>query len=169
MRAPVPMCSPMASPSSLSVNRWPSVHPHNDPVSVVIGLAVATPDAHVTSIAELANVFNNPETIPALARATSVASVLELLCKIVAICGAGLGTSAILKLTAERALERLGIDASVTASDVSSVAVSAADAQVILSSSELVDRIGDTNADVIVVDNYFDVDELEQKLEIALG
>jgi ascorbate PTS system EIIB component len=89
--------------------------------------------------------------------------------RVVAICGAGVGTSAILKLTAERALERLGIDADVSASDVASVGVTAADAQVILTSSELVDRIGKTNADIVVVDNYFDVDELERKLDDALG
>lgn len=89
--------------------------------------------------------------------------------KIVALCGAGVGTSAILKVTAERALERLGIDAEVTATDVGSVRAVASDAQVILSSSELVGAIGKTNADVIVVDNYFDLDELTQKLELALG
>jgi PTS system ascorbate-specific IIB component len=89
--------------------------------------------------------------------------------KVVAICGAGVGTSAILKQTAERALDRLGIVADVTASDVASVSVTAADAQVILSSPELVSRIGKTNADVVVVDNYFDVEELERKLEEALG
>jgi ascorbate PTS system EIIA or EIIAB component len=54
-------------------------HPHNDPVSVVIGLAVATPDAHVTSVAELANIFNNPDAIPALARAEDIADVLRIM------------------------------------------------------------------------------------------
>ncbi|MFT2816959.1 PTS sugar transporter subunit IIB [Leifsonia sp. A12D58] len=89
--------------------------------------------------------------------------------KIVTICGAGIGTSAILKTNAERALERLDIEAEVTATDVASVAAVARDAQVILTSSELVDAIGKTNADVIVVDNYFDLDELATKLEKALG
>ncbi|MFZ4893204.1 PTS sugar transporter subunit IIB [Plantibacter sp. Mn2098] len=89
--------------------------------------------------------------------------------KIVAICGAGVGTSAILKLNAERALERLDIEADVTASDVANVAVVAADAQIILTSPELVDRIGKTFADVIVINNYFDLTELTEKLEIALG
>jgi PTS system ascorbate-specific IIB component len=89
--------------------------------------------------------------------------------KVVAICGAGVGTSAILKVNAERVLDRLGIDADVTASDVASVGVTAADAQVILSSPELVDKIGKTNADVVVIDNYFDLEELERKLDIALG
>ena len=89
--------------------------------------------------------------------------------KIVVMCGIGLGTSAILKVNAERALERLGIHASVQATDVAGVRAAAADAQVILTSSELVEAIGKTNADVIVINNYFDVDELVAKLEIALG
>ncbi|HEY8281429.1 MAG TPA: PTS sugar transporter subunit IIB [Leifsonia sp.] len=89
--------------------------------------------------------------------------------KIVAICGAGIGTSGILKVNAERVLRRLDIDADVTASDLATVATAASDAQVILTSPELVGRIGDTNADVIVVNNYFDLEELEQKLDEALG
>ncbi|HYI34213.1 MAG TPA: PTS sugar transporter subunit IIB [Glaciibacter sp.] len=89
--------------------------------------------------------------------------------KIVTLCGVGIGTSAILKVTAERALERLDIEAHVTAADVGSIAKVAADAQVILTSSELVSAIGKTNADVIVIDNVFDVDELTAKLEIAIG
>ena len=89
--------------------------------------------------------------------------------KIVAICGVGVGTSGILKVNAERALDRLGIDAYVTASDAANVASAAADAQIILTSPELLDRIGPTNADVIVVQNYFDLEELEQKLDEALG
>ncbi|MDJ0377125.1 PTS sugar transporter subunit IIB [Cryobacterium sp. PH31-L1] len=89
--------------------------------------------------------------------------------KIVVMCGIGLGTSAILKVNTERALERLDIDARVQATDVAGVRTAAADAQVILTSSELVDAIGKTNADVIVINNYFDVDELVAKLEVALG
>ncbi|WP_223694528.1 PTS sugar transporter subunit IIA [Leifsonia poae] len=54
-------------------------HPHNDPVNVVIGLAVATPDAHVTSVAELANIFNDPGAIPALAAAEDVAEVQRIM------------------------------------------------------------------------------------------
>ncbi|WP_104127552.1 PTS sugar transporter subunit IIB [Cryobacterium sp. Y57] len=89
--------------------------------------------------------------------------------KIVVMCGIGLGTSAILKVNTERALERLDIAASVLATDVAGVRAAAADAQVILTSSELVNAIGKTNADVIVINNYFDVDELVVKLDIALG
>jgi PTS system ascorbate-specific IIB component len=89
--------------------------------------------------------------------------------KIVAICGAGIGTSGILKVNAERVLLRLGLEAEVTAADLASLASVASDAQVILTSPEFVDAIGPTNADVIVVENYFDTDELSRKLEAALG
>ncbi|MHA6667308.1 PTS sugar transporter subunit IIB [Homoserinimonas sp. A447] len=89
--------------------------------------------------------------------------------KIVAICGAGIGSSAILKVNAERVLRRLGIDAEVVAADVGTVVSVADDAQVILTSAEFVEAIGKTYAEVIVVDNFFDTDELQRKLHRALG
>ena len=46
-------------------------HPHNDPVSVIVGLAVTGADNHLQFVAELANVFNDPAVIPALAGATT--------------------------------------------------------------------------------------------------
>lgn len=89
--------------------------------------------------------------------------------KIVTICGAGIGSSGILKVNAERVLRRLDIEAEVVAADIASLGSVSADAQVILTSSEFVDAIGSTFADVIVIDNYFDTEELRTKLEAALG
>jgi PTS system ascorbate-specific IIB component len=89
--------------------------------------------------------------------------------KIVTICGAGIGSSGILKVNAERVLGRLGIEAEVVAADISSVTAVAADAQVILTSAEFVDAIGKTFADVIVIENFFDTEELSRKLHAALG
>jgi PTS system ascorbate-specific IIB component len=89
--------------------------------------------------------------------------------KIVTICGAGIGSSGILKVNAERVLRKLDIDATVIAADLASVKEVAADAQVILTSPEFVEAIGPTFADVIVVENYFDTAELTVKLEAALG
>jgi len=54
-------------------------HPHNDPVNVVLGLAVTTGDEHVQFVAELANVFNDSTIIPALAAAPDAATVRSLL------------------------------------------------------------------------------------------
>ena len=89
--------------------------------------------------------------------------------KIVAICGAGVGTSGILKVNAERVLQRLGLSATVVAADLESLHAEADDAQIILTSPEFVEAIGATSADVIVVENYFDTNELTAKLEQALG
>jgi PTS system ascorbate-specific IIB component len=89
--------------------------------------------------------------------------------KIVAICGAGIGTSGILKVNAERVLQRLGIEATVVAADLDSLSAEADDAQVILTSPEFVAAIGRTFADVVVIENYFDTEELTQKLQRSLG
>jgi PTS system ascorbate-specific IIB component len=89
--------------------------------------------------------------------------------KIVAICGAGIGSSGILKVNTERVLKRLGLEADVTAVHLSSLSADAADAQVILTSREFVDAIGPSNADVIVIENYFDTEELARKLDETLG
>ena len=89
--------------------------------------------------------------------------------KIVTICGAGIGSSGILKVNAERVLKKLDIDATVVAADIGSLPSVIGDAQVILTSSEFVEAIGKTFADVIVIDNYFDTAELTAKLDAALG
>jgi ascorbate PTS system EIIB component len=89
--------------------------------------------------------------------------------KIVTICGSGIGSSAVLKVNTERVLRRLGLVAEVVAADLASVGTAAADAQVILTSREWADLLPKTFADVIVIENYFDTDELSRKLEEALG
>ena len=54
-------------------------HPHNDPVRVVVGLAVANAEEHVASVAALANAFNDPEAIERLAAAGNAAEVRTIL------------------------------------------------------------------------------------------
>lgn len=88
--------------------------------------------------------------------------------KIVTICGAGIGSSGILKVNAERVLRKLDLEATVVAADISTVKDVSSDAQVILTSQEFVDAIGSTFADVIVIQNYFDTEELTAKLRSAL-
>ena len=88
--------------------------------------------------------------------------------KIVTICGAGIGSSGILKVNAERVLRKLDLEATVVAADISTVKDVASDAQVILTSQEFVDAIGSTFADVIVIQNYFETEELTAKLRSAL-
>jgi ascorbate PTS system EIIA or EIIAB component len=54
-------------------------HPYNDPVKIVLGLAVATPDRHLTMVAGLANAFDDPATTERLAAATSADEVRSIL------------------------------------------------------------------------------------------
>ena len=93
--------------------------------------------------------------------------------RIVAVCGVGVGTSAILKTNAERALDRLGLSADVSASGLADIAAVTADTQVILTSTELAgavrQAIGRSFAEVVEVVNYFDVEEIGEKLEASIG
>ena len=54
-------------------------HPHNDPVSVVLALAIKSADTHLAAIAQLANVFNDSNAIEALTAATSAAEVQKIM------------------------------------------------------------------------------------------
>lgn len=54
-------------------------HPHNDPVSVVLGLAALRPDTHLPSIAAIANIFNDPGAIAALRSARTAEQVLDIM------------------------------------------------------------------------------------------
>jgi PTS system ascorbate-specific IIA component len=53
--------------------------PYNDPVSVVLALAVASGDAHIALVAELANIFNDSSAVADLAAARSVDDVLAIM------------------------------------------------------------------------------------------
>ena len=54
-------------------------HPYNDPVRVILGLAIVAPDQHLAAIATLANVFNDSTAIADIAAATSVDEVLRIM------------------------------------------------------------------------------------------
>lgn len=53
-------------------------HPHNDPVRVVLGLAVMS-GQHLSIVASLANVFNDSDAVARLADAASVSQVRGIL------------------------------------------------------------------------------------------
>lgn len=89
--------------------------------------------------------------------------------KIVVVCGAGVGTSAMLAVNVGRVLQRLDVEADVVASSAMTLAADADDAQVVLATREWADRARTTGwADVIEIDSIFDLDELESKLSAAL-
>lgn len=89
--------------------------------------------------------------------------------KIYAVCGAGIGTSVLLKSNADRVLASLGIEADVQAVSVSDAMASESLAQVVLITPELKDQIQGIRSEVIPIDNIFNLEELTQKLAAALS
>jgi len=88
--------------------------------------------------------------------------------KIVAVCGMGIGTSVLLKMNAEKVLAKLGIDADVEAADMGVARGAAQTAEIVLTSEELAEELGDVPAEVIIINNFFDLDEITEKITAAV-
>lgn len=54
-------------------------HAHNDPVRVVLGLAISEAGAHLAAVAAVANIFNDSSAIDQLAEATTAAEVQHIM------------------------------------------------------------------------------------------
>lgn len=88
--------------------------------------------------------------------------------KIVAVCGMGIGTSVLLKMNAEKVLAKLGVDADVEAADMGVAKGAAQTADIVLTSDELAGELGDVPAKVIIIDNFFDLEEITTKITDAI-
>lgn len=88
---------------------------------------------------------------------------------IYAVCGAGIGTSVLLKSNADRVLIDLGIEASVKAVSIEDAKDPNSLAQVLLVTPELASEVADIRSEVIVIKNIFDLGELGEKLSLALN
>ncbi|MDN5792901.1 MAG: PTS sugar transporter subunit IIB [Brevibacterium aurantiacum] len=84
--------------------------------------------------------------------------------KIIAVCGMGIGTSIILKMNIDNALTNLGVDADVEAADISAARGAASTADLVMTSSELVEQLGDLDVPIVIVDDFTSVSEIETKL-----
>ncbi len=80
----------------------------------------------------------------------------------------GIGTSVLLKLNAEKVLKVLDVEATVDAADVASVRKVSFDAQIILTTPDLVDQLQGLPAEIISIEHVFDLEELSTKLSKAL-
>jgi PTS system ascorbate-specific IIB component len=89
--------------------------------------------------------------------------------KIYAVCGAGIGTSVLLKSNADRVLSQLGIEAEVQAVSIEEAMAAESPAQVVLATEELVAKLSGSRSEIIPVRNIFDLEELTSKLQQALG
>jgi PTS system ascorbate-specific IIB component len=88
--------------------------------------------------------------------------------KIVAVCGMGIGTSVLLKINAEKVLKMLDLEATVDAADIATVRKMSFDAQIILTTPDLVDQLKGLQAEIIPIQRVFDLEELSTKLSKAL-
>ncbi|GAB2530656.1 PTS sugar transporter subunit IIB [Paramicrobacterium agarici] len=88
--------------------------------------------------------------------------------KIVAVCGMGIGTSVLLKMNAEKALRAMDVDADVEAADIGIARGAARTADIVLTSAELAEEVGDVPAKVVVINNFTDVNEITEKLEQSM-
>ena len=82
--------------------------------------------------------------------------------KILTVCGVGQGTSLILRMTVEDVLRKMGIQADIENTDVSSAKSIQSD--IVVLSQELAGTLGDVDSKVVIVNNYFDEEEVEREL-----
>ena len=85
------------------------------------------------------------------------------------VCGAGIGTSVLLKANVDKVLSRLEVEAEVRAVTVDHVVSSEIEAQVVLATRDLAELLVGVASEVIVVQNIFDLAELEEKLFVSVG
>ena len=85
------------------------------------------------------------------------------------VCGAGIGTSVLLKANVDQVLSRLEVEAEVRAVTVAHVVTGEIEAQVVIATQEVADLLTGVASEVIVVQNIFDLAELEEKLFVSVG
>lgn len=85
--------------------------------------------------------------------------------KILCVCGLGQGTSLILRMNVENVLREMAVQADVEHTDVSSATGTAAD--YIITNNELAASLSDHAARIIIVNNYFDLNEIKECLRAA--
>ena len=86
--------------------------------------------------------------------------------KILTVCGMGLGSGLVLRMQVEKALKSLGVEAKVEVADVPTARGMNPD--IIVTSSELSEALGETRAHLVTIKNYVDQNEMQQKLKPVL-
>lgn len=88
--------------------------------------------------------------------------------KIMTVCGFGVGTSLLLKMTVDSILEEEGINGDVEAIDMTSACGNSAD--LILTSKEIGKEIeGQISGKLVYISNFMDKEEVKNKILKAIG
>lgn len=87
--------------------------------------------------------------------------------KIMTVCGFGVGTSLLLKMTVDSILEEEGINGEVEAIDMTSACENSAD--LILTSKEIGEEIeGQVSGKLVYISNFMDKEEVKEKILKAI-
>lgn len=86
--------------------------------------------------------------------------------RIVTVCGAGVGSSMMLRLYTQQILDQEGISAEVDASDIGSVNADAYD--IVITTSDFAELLRSSGAKVIKIDNMMDKAYLREQLLAAI-
>jgi PTS system ascorbate-specific IIB component len=89
--------------------------------------------------------------------------------KIVAVCGMGVGSALLLRMLVEKALKNLNLEADLEIADISTARGAGSDADIIVTSAELAERLGDVQGKIVTIKNYIDVNEMTEKLRSAVA
>jgi PTS system ascorbate-specific IIB component len=84
--------------------------------------------------------------------------------KILAVCGMGLGSALLIRMTIERVAKSMGIDAVVETADIGTARGSAMDADIVVTSGHLAERLGEIPGALVIVKNLMSEDEVTEKL-----
>lgn len=87
--------------------------------------------------------------------------------KVVAVCGAGVGSSMMLRLFSQQILDKEGIEAEVDASDIGSVNPASYD--IIVTTSDFADVIRGATGPIVRIDNMMDKKFLKEELMKAVA
>lgn len=92
----------------------------------------------------------------------------EVIMKVLAVCGFGVGSSMILKMSIDKVMQELGVDAEVENTDTN--AARGSDCDVVFTSQELADELRSTmQAPVYAVKKYMDLVEVKGVVETYLS
>lgn len=86
--------------------------------------------------------------------------------KIVTVCGAGVGSSMMMRLFAQQILDAEGIEAEVDASDISSVDADSYD--IVITTTDFANALRTTNGHIVRIDNMMDKAYLKEQLLAAI-
>jgi PTS system ascorbate-specific IIB component len=80
----------------------------------------------------------------------------------------GLGSSLLLRMQVEKAMQRLGLHADVEVADIGVARAMAQTVDLIVTTRELAERLGDVKPRVVVISNFVDLEEMTRKLREVL-